>query len=371
MFEQFTLGIEEEFQIVDPKTRELRSHVSEILEEGKLLLGEQVKPEMIQSTIEVGTGVCRNIKEAKEDIKKLRCIVSALARRKGLEIVAASTHPFSKWSEQEIYEHDRYKLLVDEMQMVARSLLIFGLHVHVGVADRERQIHIMNAARYFLPHVLALSTSSPFWLGFNTGLKSYRCEVFKKFPRTDIPDYFDSYQSFQSYVNLLIRMNCIDNGKKIWWDIRPHPNFPTLEYRICDIPTRVDDTIAIAALFQAITAKLNKLIDQNLGFRLYRRALIQENKWRAVRYGLDGKLLDLGKQKEVPVKDLICELLEFVDDVVDDLDCREEIEHIYTILQRGTSADEQLRVYEETKDLNAVVDMLIKNTMENVPERCF
>ncbi|MCS6874529.1 MAG: carboxylate-amine ligase [Pyrinomonadaceae bacterium] len=371
MFEQFTLGIEEEFQIVDPKTRELRSHVSEILEEGKLLLGEQVKPEMIQSTIEVGTGVCRDIKEAKEDIKKLRCIVSALARRKGLEIVAASTHPFSKWSEQQIYEHDRYKLLVDEMQMVARSLLIFGLHVHVGVADRERQIHIMNAARYFLPHVLALSTSSPFWLGFNTGLKSYRCEVFKKFPRTDIPDYFDSYQSFESYVNLLIKMNCIDNGKKIWWDIRPHPNFPTLEYRICDIPTRVDDTIAIAALFQAITAKLNKLIDQNLGFRLYRRALIQENKWRAVRYGLDGKLLDLGKQKEVPVKDLICELLEFVDDVVDELNCREEIEHIYTILQRGTSADEQLRVYEETKDLNAVVDMLIKNTMENVPERCF
>ncbi|RMF98702.1 MAG: carboxylate-amine ligase, partial [Acidobacteria bacterium] len=236
---------------------------------------------------------------------------------------------------------------------------------------RERQIHIMNAARYFLPHVLALSTSSPFWLGFNTGLKSYRSEVFKKFPRTDIPDYFDSYQSFESYVNLLIKMNCIDNGKKIWWDVRPHPNFPTLEYRICDIPTRVDDTIAIAALFQAITAKLNKLIDQNLGFRLYRRALIQENKWRAVRYGLDGKLLDLGKQKEVPVRDLICELLEFVDDVVDELGSREEIEHIYTILKRGTSADEQLRVYEETKDLNAVVDMLIERTMENVPEKCF
>ncbi|GIU83029.1 MAG: carboxylate-amine ligase [Acidobacteria bacterium] len=371
MFEQFTLGIEEEFQIVDPKTRELKSHVSEILEEGKLILGEKVKPEMIQSTIEVGTGVCRNIKEAREDITKLRCIVSALARKKGLEIVAASTHPFSKWSDQKIYEHDRYKLLVDEMQMVARSLLIFGLHVHVGVEDRERQIHIMNAARYFLPHLLALSTSSPFWLGFNTGLKSYRSEVFKKFPRTDIPDHFDSYQSFQRYVDLLIKMNCIDNGKKIWWDVRPHPIFPTLEFRICDIPTRVDDTIAIAALIQAIVAKLNKLIDQNLGFRLYRRMLIQENKWRAVRYGLDGKLLDLGKQKEVPVKDLIRELIDFVDDVVDDLGSRDEINHIYTILERGTSADEQLRVYEETGDLNAVVDMLIKNTMENVPEKCF
>jgi len=372
MFEQFTLGIEEEFQIVDPKTRELKSHVSEILEEGKLLLGEKVKPEMIQSTIEVGTGVCRNIKEAREDITKLRCIVSALARKKGLEIVAASTHPFSNWSEQKIYEHDRYKLLVDEMQMVARSLLIFGLHVHVGVEDRERQIHIMNAARYFLPHLLALSTSSPFWLGFNTGLKSYRSEVFKKFPRTDIPDHFDSYQTFQRYVDLLIKMNCIDNGKKIWWDIRPHPVFPTLEFRVCDIPTRVDDTIAIAALIQAIVAKLNKLIDQNLGFRLYRRMLIQENKWRAVRYGLDGKLLDLGKQKEVPVRDLIRELVDFVDDVVDELGSRDEINHIYTILERGTSADEQLRVYEETGgDLNAVVDMLIKNTMENVPEKCF
>lgn len=372
MFEKFTLGIEEEFQIVDPVTRELRSHVSEMLEEGKLLLGEQVKPEMIQSMIEVGTGICKNIQEARADISKLRCIISGLAKRKNLAIVAASTHPFSKWSEQEIVEHDRYKLLVDELQMVARSLLIFGLHVHVGIGDRERQIHIMNAARYFLPHVLALTTSSPFWLGFNTGLKSYRSEVFKKFPRTDIPDHFESYQQFQSYVDLLVKMNCIDNAKKIWWDVRPHPDFPTLEFRICDIPTRVDDTIAIAALFQAIVAKLDKLIEKNLGFRLYHRRLIQENKWRAIRYGLDGKLLDLGKQKEVPVKDLIRELLDFVDDVVDPLGSRKEIEHIHTIMERGTSADEQLRVFHETKgDFNAVVDMLIKNTLENVPENCF
>jgi glutamate---cysteine ligase / carboxylate-amine ligase len=219
MFEQFTLGIEEEFQIVDPETRELRSHVSEILEEGKLILGEKVKPEMIQSMIEVGTGVCANIQEAREDISKLRCIISNLARKKGKEIVAASTHPFSKWSEQEIYEGDRYRLLVDELQMVARSLLIFGVHVHVGVADLDRRIHIMNAARYFLPHVLAMTTSSPFWLGFNTGLKSYRSEVFKKFPRTDIPDHFESDQQYQRYVDLLIKMNCIQDGSKIWWDV--------------------------------------------------------------------------------------------------------------------------------------------------------
>ncbi len=372
MFDQFTLGIEEEFQIVDPNTRELKSHVAEMLDEGKLLLGEKVKPEMIQSMIEVGTGVCRDIREAREDISTLRCIISSLARKKGMEIVAASTHPFSKWSEQTIYEHDRYKLLVDELQMVARSLLIFGLHVHVGIRDLDRRIHIMNAARYFLPHVLALTTSSPFWLGFNTGLKSYRSEVFKKFPRTDIPDHFESYQQYQSYVDLLIKMNCIDDGKKIWWDVRPHAHFPTLEFRICDIPTRVDDTIAVAALFQAIVAKLDSLIDKNLGFRLYHRRLIQENKWRAIRYGLDGKLLDLGKQKEVPARDLIRELLEFVDEVVDPLGSRKEIEHVHTILERGTSADEQLRVFEESNgDFNAVVDMLIANTMENVPDVCF
>ena len=372
MFDQFTLGIEEEFQIVDPETRELKSHVSEILEEGKLILGEKLKPEMIQSMIEVGTGVCHNIQEAREDISRLRCIISGLARKKGLVIVAASTHPFSKWSEQLIFDDERYQFLVEELQMVARSLLIFGLHVHVGIADKDRQIHLMNASRYFLPHVLAMTTSSPFWLGHNTGLKSYRSEVFKKFPRTDIPDHFDSAASYQSYVDLLVKMNCIDNAKKIYWDIRPHPFFPTLEFRICDIPTRVDDTIAVAALFQAIIAKLNIMLDKNWGFRLYRRMYIQENKWRAVRWGLDGKLLDLGKQKEIPTRDLIRELLDFVDDVVDDLDSRKEIEHIHTILERGTSADEQLKVYAESgDDFLPVVDMLIKNTLENVPENCF
>jgi glutamate---cysteine ligase / carboxylate-amine ligase len=367
MFEQFTLGIEEEFQIVDPGTRELRSRVSEFLEEGKMLLGEQLKPEMIQSMIEVGTGICANIQEARADISRLRGIISFLARKKGLEIVAASTHPISHWQDQKIFDDERYELLVEEIQMVARSLLIFGLHVHVGISDPERAIHIMNAARYFLPHMLALSTSSPFWMGHNSGLKSYRSEVFKKFPRTDIPDHFDSNASFQRYIDLLVRTNCIDNGKKIWWDVRPHPFFPTLEFRVCDIPTRVDDTLAIAALFQAIVAKLNKLIEKNLGFRLYRRMLVQENKWRAVRWGLDGKMIDFGKQKEVPVRDLILELLEFVDDVLDELGSRKEVEHIHTILERGTSADEQLRVYKETNDLKAVVDLLIERTMENVP----
>ncbi|MEP6921221.1 MAG: carboxylate-amine ligase [bacterium] len=369
MFEQFTLGIEEEFQIVDPRTRELRSHVMEILAEGTMLLGEQIKPEMIQSMVEVGTGICANIQEARADITNLRSVISSLANKNGLAIIAASTHPISRWQDQKIFDDERYELLVQELQTVARSLLIFGLHVHVGVPDKDRQIHIMNAARYFLPHVLALTTSSPFWMAHNTGLKSYRTEIFKQFPRTDIPDHFDSYSSFQRYIDLLVKTGCIDNAKKIWWDIRPHPFFPTLEFRVCDIPTRVDDTIAIAALFQAIVAKLNLLIEKNLGFRLYRRMLIQENKWRAVRYGLDGTMIDFGKQKEVPTRDLIHELLEFVDEVVDPLDSRKEIEHIHTIMQRGTSADEQLAVYNSSNnDLNAVVDHLIERTMENVPK---
>src|SRR5215831_7078359 len=363
----FTIGIEEEFQIIDPETRELKSRVNEILEEGQMLLGEQIKPEMHQSMIEVGTGICNNVQEARADVANLRRTIDGLARKNGLVFAAASTHPFSHWENQLITEHERYYQLIEEIQHVARGLLIFGLHVHVGVEDRDAAIHIMNAARYFLPHVLALSTSSPFWLGHNTGLKSYRCEIFKQFPRTDIPDHFDSYPGFERYVELLIKTGCINDGKKIWWDCRPHPYFPTLEFRICDIPTRVDDTVAIAALFQAIVAKLSKLIEQNLGFRLYRRMLIQENKWRAVRWGLDGKLIDFGKQKEVPVRDLVLELLDFVDDVLDELGSRKEVEHIHTILQRGTSADEQLQIYRETNDLRAVVDRLIELTMENVP----
>jgi len=367
MSKQFTLGIEEEFQIVDPHTRELRSHVSEILAEGKTLLGEQVKPEMIQSMIEVGTGICNDIKAARVDITNLRGILSGLVRKQGLEIVAAGTHPFSDWQDQKIFENARYELIVEENQMIARSLLTFGLHVHVGIPDPERAIQIMNAVRYMLPHVLALSTSSPFWLGVHTGLKSYRSEVFTRMPRTGIPDHFESDSAFQRYVELLIKTGCIDDAKKIYWDVRPHPFFPTLEFRICDIPTRVDDTIAIAAVFQALVAKFDRLLDRNLTFRLHHKMLIEENKWRAVRYGLDGKMIDFGKGEEMPIRDLIRELLAFVDDVVDGLGSRKEIEHIHTILERGTSADEQLRVWRETGDMKAVVDHLIETTMEHVP----
>jgi carboxylate-amine ligase len=365
MVETFTMGIEEEYQIINPETRDLESSADKIYEPAKQHLGEQVKPEMHQCMLEVTTKVCADTRELRNDLYHLRNTMGTIAADENLKIVAASTHPFANWAGQKITEHAHYVKLVEDMQVLSRSLLIFGMHVHVQVEDRETAVHIMNAARYFLPHLLALSTSSPFWRGIDTGLKSYRCEIFKKYPRTEIPDYFNSFGEYQNYLDLLIKTNCIDNAKKIWWDMRIHPLYPTLEFRICDIPTRARDSIALAALMQAIVVKLYKLIKSNLGFRLYRRLLIQENKWRALRYGVDGKLIDFGKQAEVPIRDLIAELVEFVDDVVDDLGSRQEINDVFKILDEKTSADRQVAVYQETGDLKKVVDHLIEETMKD------
>ena len=359
----FTLGIEEEYQSIDPDTRGLRSLVStELIEKGRRLLKERVKPEMHQSVVEVGTGICRDIKEATLDLKELRREMIKLARANGLMLAAAATHPFSDWRQQEIYPDERYRAIVEDLQNVARSNLIFGLHVHVGMEDREAAIQIMNAARYFVPHLLALSTNSPFWLGMETGLKSYRCKVFDKFPRTNLPGNFHSWGEFERFVNLLVKTNCIDNAKKIWWDIRPHPHFPTLEFRVFDLPMRADETLALAALVQATVAKLYKLHSNNQSFRMHRRMLIMENKWRASRYGLDGKLIDFGKEIEVPVRALIEEYLDFVDDVVDELGSRDEINYIRTIMERGTGADRQLAVFREKGDLKKVVDYIVSET---------
>ncbi len=358
----YTLGIEEEFQIVDPISRELRSHIQEMAAEGKMILQEQVKPEMLQSVIEVGTNICHDIKEARREVVHLRSQIALLAKKSNLCIAAAGTHPFSSWVDQKVTDDPRYHNIMDEMQQVASELLIFGLHVHVGIPDKDTGVHLMNAARYFLPHIFALSTNSPFWLGRNTGFKSYRIKVFERFPRTGLPDYFTSYGEYENYVNLLIKTNCIDNAKKIWWDARLHPFFNTLEFRICDIPMRVDETIAIAALIQAVVVKLHKLIKSNLGFRLYRRILMNENRWRAARYGISGKMIDFGKQEEVDTKMLVMELLEFVDDVVDELDSRKEVEYILNIMNNGTGADRQLEVYKQTNDLKAVVDFIINET---------
>ena len=365
----FTIGIEEEYQTVDPVSRDLRSHIhAQIIEKGKLLLQERVKAEMHASVVEVGTSVCASIKEAKEQVKKLRRDMITLAKDNGLRLASAATHPFADWRTQEITPDERYKNIVEDMQLVARANLIFGLHVHIGVEDRETAIHMMNHARYFLPHMLALSSNSPFWLGMDTGLKSYRCKVFDKFPRTNIPDYFPSWGEYESFIRLLIKTGCIDNAKKIWWDIRPHPFFNTIEFRVCDIPMRVDETIALAALIQATVAKLYKLYEANQGFRLYRRALIMENKWRAARYGLEGKMIDFGRQLQLPERDLILEYLQFVDDVVDELNSREEIEYIHQILETGSGADRQLRVFRETGDLKQVVDYIIEETEVGVAE---
>ena len=365
----FTLGIEEEYQTVDPETRDLRSHIhAEILEKGRLILQERVKAEMHQSVVEVGTSVCANIKEAKIELKSLRREMIRLARENGLRLASAATHPFGDWRVQEVTVDDRYKNIIEDMQRVARANLIFGLHVHVGIEDRETAIHMMNHARYFVPHLLALSTNSPFWLGMETGLKSYRCKVFDKFPRTNMPDFFPSWGEYENYIKLLIKTNSIDNAKKIWWDIRPHPFYTTLEFRVCDIPMRVDETIALAALIQATVAKLYKLYESNQGFRLYRRSLLMENKWRAARYGIDGKLIDFGKQMEVPERDLIEEYLAFVDDVLDELDSRQEVEYIREIKKNGTGADRQLQVYRETGDMKAVVDYIIEETEVGVEE---
>jgi carboxylate-amine ligase len=268
---------------------------------------------------------------------------------------------------QEITPFERYKGVVEEMQQLALQLLIFGMHVHVGMPDDEVAIELMNVARYFLPHILALSTSSPFWMGRNTGFKSYRSALFANFPRTGIPPSFHSAAEFHNYVNLLIRTNCIDDAKKIYWDLRPHPYFGTLEFRVCDAATRVDECIALAALMQALIVKLHRMFSENTTFRVYRRAVIMENKWRAQRWGLDGKLIDFGKRAEVDARALMHELVAFVDEVLDELGSRQEVEYLLKIAEGGSSADRQLAVFRETNDLNAVVDNLIVETLEGVP----
>src|SRR3954466_8442823 len=292
----FTLGIEEEFAIVDPATRELRSHIHEILEDGKITLKEQIKPEMHQSVVELGTEICRDIDDARTHVTELRSRLAALAARSNLKIASVGTHPFSHWRDQLITQGERYQQIVRDMQLLARANLIFGLHVHVGIPDREIAVRVMNQARYFLPHIYALSANSPFWLGENTGFHSYRLQIFQRFPRTGIPDAFESLSEYEDYLKLLVATGCIDNAKKIWWDIRLHPFFNTIEFRICDAQSRVDDTIALAAVMQAIVVKLHKLREQNVTFRSYPRRLIDENRWRASRYGLDGKLIDFGRK---------------------------------------------------------------------------
>ena len=367
----FTLGIEEEFAIIDPETRELRSHIQEILEGGKVTLKEQIKPEMHQSVVELGTEICQSIVDARKHVVELRSQLALLAGRSGLKIASAGTHPFSHWHDQLITEGERYEEIVKDMQLLARANLIFGLHVHVGIPERTTAIQVMNQARYFLPHIYALSVNSPFWVGRNTGLKGYRLKVFERFPRTGIPDAFESLSEYEDYCKLLVKTGCVDNAKKIWWDIRLHPFFDTLEVRVCDAQSRVDDTLAIAALIQAIISRLYKLLARNITFRVYRRRLLDENRWRASRYGIDGKLIDFGREEEVETRSLLNELLEFVSTEVNELGTAKEMAHIERIMREGTGADRQLAVWERTKDMKTVVDQIVDETYEglNVPAK--
>jgi carboxylate-amine ligase len=362
----FTLGIEEEFQIIDPESRQLVSHIEQILADGKMILKERVKPEMHQSVVELGTDICGDVQMARQQVLDLRSQLASVAAHAGLKIASAGTHPFSHWKDQLITEHERYATLVKDLQQIARINLIFGLHVHIGIPDREQGIDLMNQARYFLPHLHALSVNSPFWLGENTGLKSYRQMIFERFPRTGIPDVFESLSEYEDYQKLLVMTGCIDNAKMIWWDIRLHPFFDTIEFRICDAQSRVDDTIALAALMQAIVAKLQKLRDQNTTFRSYPRRLLNENRWRASRYGIDGKLIDFGRRCEVDERDLLEEMLAFVATEVDELGSHAELAHIERIMREGTGADRQLQVWEATGDVTAVVDHIVRETYEGL-----
>jgi carboxylate-amine ligase len=357
-YSSFTLGVEEEYMVLDPETRELKSHEQKIVQEGQKMIKDKVKAEMHQAVVEVGTDICKNIDEAFDDISLLRKTISEIAQSLGFSMGAAGTHPFSHWQSQLITDHVRYNEIVNELQEAARSNLIFGLHVHVGMESREMANHIANSTRYFLPHIYALSTNSPFWEGRTTGYKSFRTKVFDKFPRTGIPESFESIEAYDSYIKLLMKTNCIDNAKKIWWDLRVHPFFNTVEFRICDVPLTVDETISIAALFQAVCIKIHKLRLQNLNFIQYPRTFINENKWRASRYGIDGHLIDFGKEEEINTRVLIYELLDFVDDVVDHVGSRHRLANVHKILEGGTGADRQLKVFEEKNNLVDVVDYI-------------
>jgi glutamate---cysteine ligase / carboxylate-amine ligase len=369
MAHRFTIGVEEEFQIIDPETLELRSHVVQLISSAAARgVGDLVKQEMHQSIVETGTKICDNISELRLEMHRTRSELVLAAESTGLRVAAAGTHPFSSWIDQVISPGERYQHIVEEMGQLARSLLIFGMHVHIAMPDKQTTIDMMNMVRYFLPHLLALSTSSPFWMGRNTGLKSFRTTVFRRFPRTGVPEVFESWSEYENFINLLVKLNCIDTGKKIWWDVRPHPAYGTLEFRMFDTATRVEEAVAIAALTQAIVVKLHRLYTHNQSWRIYRRALIEENKWRAARYGIEGKLIDFGREAEVPMRELMLELLGLIDDVVDDLGSRSAVEYIHTILNEGTSAERQLRVYQQTGDLKDVVRHLVMETRGSVQD---
>ena len=370
MSPHFTVGIEEELQLVDCLTGQLVSKIHPIMEKGQAVFGEQLKPEMLQSTAELITGVCPDIRTARAELLKLRRQLARLAGQEGVALVSAGTHPSSLWMHQLRSVSPRYEELEEEFQDVGRSILIFGLHVHIGVEDRELSVSLLNQIRTWLPHLLALSSNSPFWLARYTGLRSYRAIVWKRFLRSGVPDPLLSWGDFEHYVETLVKAGCIDNGKKVWWDIRPHAFYSTIEFRICDMPATFEDTIALSALCQALVARLAWLHRRGLMTPVLPRRLIEENKWRAARFGLDAEVVDFVRQRRLSMRESIHELLDFVDEVVDDLGTRREMNHLRSLLNdpRGTGADRQIAVYKETGSLPAVAHFLIRQTREGVED---
>ncbi len=366
MAQRFTLGAEEEFQMVDKRTGQLVSHIHPILDKGVPLLGEQIKAEMLQSTVEVVSHVCPNIAALRLDLHHMRTTLARLLDAEGLALISAGTHPMGRWQDQRRTCNERYEELEEEYQDVGRSILIFGLHVHVGLDDFELSVPLLNQLRTWLPQMLAISSNSPFWGGRNSGLKSYRSIVWRRFPRSGVPDPLPSTSDFERYIERLIATGCIDNGKRIWWDIRPHPFFKTVEFRIADMPATFEDTLALAALAQALVAKLVWLHKHNLATQVLPTTYIEENKWRAARYGLDAEYVDFVQNRRLSMREAVHETLDFVDDVLDDLGSRREIHYLRSLLEdpRGTGADRQLAVYHETGSAHAVADFLMAQTLQ-------
>ncbi len=372
----FSVGIEEEYLLVNKETRDLCNDApATMVQECTALCGGQVTPEFLRSQIEVGTRPCNTIPEARADLASLRSAVIEVAGRYGMAPIAASTHPFASWRDQRHTEKERYDILEHDMQAAARRMLICGMHVHVGIADNDLRIDLLNQFNYFLPHLLVLSCSSPFWEGENTGLLSYRLTVFDALQRTGIPEQFSSYAEYERHINILRSAGVIDDASKVWWDLRPSARYPTLEARIMDVCTDLDDAACIAALTVCIMRMLYRLRTNNQRWRAYARMLVTENRWRAMRYGPDEGLIDFGKSEIVPFDALLEELIELVEEDADALDCSAELVHARTILARGTSAHRQLVTYEQAlrsgmdkqEALRNVVDMLVEQTKPGKP----
>ncbi len=369
---QFTIGIEEEYLLVDRVTRNLvQDPPDSVMKDAVEKLEGQVGHEFLRSQIEVGTRICSTVQEARADLARLRKAVAEVADQHDYAMIAASTHPFAEWGDQLTTDNERYHVLAQDLQAVVRRLVICGMHVHVGIGDNDLRIDLMNQVSYFVPHLLALSASSPFWHGRNTGLKSYRMSVFKALPRTGLPEAFSSWSEYRRHVDVLVEAGLIEDATKLWWDIRPSERYPTLEMRISDMCTNIDDGITVAALYVSLLHMLYRRRRLNQRWRTYADMLVEENIWRAQRYGVEGSLMDFGIGELVPYADLIDELIELVSRDADELGCVAEVEHARDIVARGTSADRQLAVYEETRNtggseeeaLRAVVDLLIHDSI--------